>query len=67
MQCGILEEQGREALERARVEMEREKRSALALQNKVVELQTVSRTKINDHQQTIFFFSSFFFYHDYHE
>ncbi|XP_041757045.1 trichohyalin isoform X3 [Coregonus clupeaformis] len=40
LQCGILEEQGREALERVRGETEREKRNALALQNKVVELQT---------------------------
>lgn len=46
LQCGILEDQGREALERMRGETEREKRNSLALQSKVVELQTVSRTKI---------------------
>nr|XP_029493808.1 trichohyalin-like isoform X2 [Oncorhynchus nerka] len=40
LQCGILEEQGREALERMRGETEREKRNALALQSKVVELRT---------------------------
>lgn len=40
--CGILEEQNRESLERMRDEVEREKRNALALQDKVVELQTVS-------------------------
>ncbi|XP_045562550.1 trichohyalin [Salmo salar] len=40
LQCGILEDQGREALERMRGETEREKRNSLALQSKVVELQT---------------------------
>ncbi|XP_071259202.1 trichohyalin isoform X4 [Salvelinus alpinus] len=40
LQCGILEEQGREALERMRGETEREKRNNLALQSKVVELRT---------------------------
>ncbi|XP_029916453.1 trichohyalin isoform X2 [Myripristis murdjan] len=38
--CGILEEQSRKSLERVRSEVEQEKRNALALQNKVVELHT---------------------------
>ncbi|XP_045082866.1 trichohyalin-like [Coregonus clupeaformis] len=52
VQCGILEEQGRDALERVRGRQS-EKKNALALQNKALELQTGSRTKITGHQQTI--------------
>lgn len=39
--CGKLEEQNRKSLEIVRSEMEREKRNALTLQHRVVELQTV--------------------------
>ncbi|KAG9354923.1 hypothetical protein JZ751_001636, partial [Albula glossodonta] len=39
-QWRVLEEQGRRAMERVREEAERERRSSLALQKKVVELQT---------------------------